>query len=116
MVIITILIFIVAILLGVIVLIQNPKGGGLGSAFGNANQLGGVKRTADFLEKATWGLALCLVLLCLGSSFILSSSNPSLSAGDDKAGEAEMSAPQIDPGVTLDLNDMDDLDSQEGDQ
>lgn len=67
----TILIFIVSILLGVIVLIQNPKGGGLGAGFGNVNQIGGVKRTADFLEKATWTLAIALVLLCLASTWDL---------------------------------------------
>ena len=65
---ITILILIVSVLLGLIVLIQNPKGGGLGSAFGSANQIGGVRKTADFLEKATWTLAISLVLLCLVSS------------------------------------------------
>ncbi|NND77184.1 MAG: preprotein translocase subunit SecG [Flavobacteriales bacterium] len=65
---IIILIFVVAILLGIIVLIQNPKGGGLASNFGAANQIGGVRRTADFLEKATWGLAIALVLLCLAST------------------------------------------------
>lgn len=70
---IMILIFIVSILLGVIVLIQNPKGGGLGAGLGNVNQIGGVKRTADFLEKATWSLAIGLVLLCLVSSWHLSS-------------------------------------------
>ncbi len=63
-----VLIFIVAILLGIIVLIQNPKGGGLASNFGAANQIGGVRRTADFLEKATWGLAIGLVVLCLAST------------------------------------------------
>ena len=70
---ILILTFIVSILLGVIVLIQNPKGGGLGAGLGNVNQIGGVKRTADFLEKATWSLAIGLVLLCLVSSWHLSS-------------------------------------------
>lgn len=63
-----VLIFIVAVLLGIIVLIQNPKGGGLASNFGAANQIGGVRRTADFLEKATWGLAIGLVVLCLAST------------------------------------------------
>ncbi|NNC83823.1 MAG: preprotein translocase subunit SecG [Flavobacteriales bacterium] len=69
---ITVLIFLVSILLGVIVLIQNPKGGGLGAGFGNVNQIGGVQRTADFLEKATWSLAIGLVVLCLASSWHLS--------------------------------------------
>lgn len=70
--ILTIVIILVSVLLGAIVLIQNPKGGGLGAGFGNVNQIGGVKRTADFLEKATWGLAILLVLLCLWSTFLLS--------------------------------------------
>jgi len=62
---ITILIFIVCALLAIVVLIQNPKGGGLDSSFGSAAQLGGVKKTTDFLEKSTWTLAGVLVVLCL---------------------------------------------------
>lgn len=50
-----------------VVLVQNPKGGGLSSAFGGqGNQmLGGVKRSGDFLDKATWGLALAIFVLVL---------------------------------------------------
>ncbi len=66
--IITILIFIVCALLAVVVLIQNPKGGGLDSSFGSAAQLGGVKKTTDFLEKSTWTLACVLVVLCLATA------------------------------------------------
>ena len=51
---ITILIFIVAILLILIVLVQNSKGGGLASGFASSNQVMGVRKTTDFLEKATW--------------------------------------------------------------
>ena len=55
------------ILLMLVVLVQNPKGGGLSSAFGGqGNQmLGGVKRSGDFLDKATWGLALAIFVLVL---------------------------------------------------
>jgi preprotein translocase subunit SecG len=60
-----ILIVIVCVFLALIVLIQNPKGGGLDSSFQSANQIGGVKRTADFLEKSTWTLAIVLFILCL---------------------------------------------------
>ncbi|MEN9639049.1 MAG: preprotein translocase subunit SecG [Bacteroidota bacterium] len=56
---------IVALLLGIVVLIQNPKGGGLGAGFQGAAQVGGVQRTADFLEKATWYLGMGLFVLCL---------------------------------------------------
>jgi preprotein translocase subunit SecG len=91
---ITVLIFIICILLGVIVLIQNPKGGGLGAGFGNVNQIGGVKRTADFLEKATWSLAIGLVVLCLISSWHLASmKSDSLDAQDLETIEAPVSTP-----------------------
>lgn len=70
-VLITVLIFIVCILLVLIVLVQNSKGGGLASNFQASNQIMGVRRTADFLEKATWILAGFLLLLSiLGSAFI----------------------------------------------
>ena len=60
-----ILAIVISVLLILIVLIQNPKGGGLSSSFGGANQVMGVKKTTDFLEKATWFLALALVLICV---------------------------------------------------
>jgi len=56
-------IVIVSVLLILIVLAQNPKGGGLASNFAGSNQVMGVRRTADFLEKATWTLAAALVVL-----------------------------------------------------
>ncbi len=61
----SILIFLAAILLIMVVLIQNPKGGGLASEFSSANQIGGVQETADFLEKATWTLAVGIMVLTL---------------------------------------------------
>lgn len=63
-----ILIIIVAALLALVVLAQNPKGGGLAAGFTGASQIGGVQRTADFLEKSTWTLAAALMLLCLVNS------------------------------------------------
>jgi len=60
---IAVLIIIVCVLLVLVILVQNPKGGGLSSEFGSANQIGGVRKTADFLEKSTWGLAIALVVL-----------------------------------------------------
>lgn len=53
----SIIIILASILLVFIVFIQNPKGGGLSSDFGAAHQLGGVQKTNDFVEKATWSLA-----------------------------------------------------------
>ena len=49
-------------------MVQNSKGGGLISNFGSANQMMGVRQTTDFLEKATWTMAIILVVLCLVSS------------------------------------------------
>lgn len=63
-----IIIFIVCILLIGVVLVQESKGGGLASSFSSANQVMGVKKTADVLEKATWGLAIFLLVLCLGAA------------------------------------------------
>jgi preprotein translocase subunit SecG len=68
---VTVLIIIVCLLLVLVVLVQNSKGGGLASGFAGSNQVMGVKKTTDFIEKLTWGLALTLVVLCLVASFSL---------------------------------------------
>lgn len=62
---ISILILIASILLILIVLIQNSKGGGLASGFSSSNQIMGVRKTTDFLEKATWTLAGTVVVLSI---------------------------------------------------
>lgn len=64
-IVINILIIIASILLILIVLVQNSKGGGLASNFSASNQVMGVRRTSDFLEKATWSLAIALLVFCL---------------------------------------------------
>lgn len=68
---VVVLILIISVLLGLIVLVQNSKGGGLVSNLGGANQMMGVRKTADFLEKTTWTLAGILVVLCLVSSIVI---------------------------------------------
>jgi preprotein translocase subunit SecG len=68
---ITILIIIVCVLLALVVMVQNAKGGGLASGFASSGQIMGVQKTTDFIEKLTWGLALTLVVLCLAASFAL---------------------------------------------
>ena len=70
-----ILILIVCILLTLIVLVQNSKGGGLASNFSSSNQYMGVRKTTDFLEKATWTLAAALLLFSLVSTITLPRSN-----------------------------------------
>ncbi len=61
----TVLIVIFAILLVFIVMIQNSKGGGLAAGFSSSNQVMGVRKTTDFLEKATWSLATIVIVLCI---------------------------------------------------
>ena len=61
-----VLVIIASVVLGLIVLIQNPKGGGLSASLGGfSNQLMGVKQTTDVLEKGTWLFAAIVGILCL---------------------------------------------------
>ena len=71
---ITILIVIICVFMTLIVLVQNSKGGGLAANFSASNQIMGVRKTADFLEKATWTLAGSLVFLCVLAALVLPSS------------------------------------------
>src|SRR6266487_3272527 len=71
-----ILIILASVILGLIVLVQNPKGGGLaGNIAGFSNQFMGVKQTTDVLEKGTWIFAGVIGVLCLASSFFISDSS-----------------------------------------
>jgi len=79
---ITVLILITCVILVIVVLIQNPKGGGLSAEFSSSNQYMGVRKTADFLEKTTWTLAIVLLSLSLISNM----SKPGL----EEAGESVM--------------------------
>jgi preprotein translocase subunit SecG len=95
---IIILIVIVALLLGIVVLVQNPKGGGLAVGFQGATQVGGVQRTADFLEKATWYLGIGLFVLCLiSATWFVQSPLESLPGGPDT--NIENTTPAEDPGA-----------------
>jgi len=64
-VLLTILIVIASILLTLLVLVQNSKGGGLAAGFSSTNQIMGVRKTTDFLEKATWGLVIFVVVVSI---------------------------------------------------
>ena len=70
-IIVSVLILITCILLMLVVLVQNSKGGGLASNFAGNNQYLGVRKTADFLEKSTWTLAVVLLILSLFSIFVI---------------------------------------------
>ena len=69
----TVLISLVCILLMGVVLIQNPKGGGIDSTFGGnaSNQMFGAAKSTDFIEKLTWGLAIALFVLCILTSLMV---------------------------------------------
>jgi preprotein translocase subunit SecG len=67
-----VLIIIASVAIGLFILIQNPKGGGLsGSIAGFNTQFMGVKQTTDVLEKGTWVMAIVIALLCLTSAFFI---------------------------------------------
>jgi len=70
MTLVVILIIIACIGLGFFVLIQDSKGGGLASNFASSNQIMGVRKTTDLLEKITWGLAIAIFVLCLTCAFL----------------------------------------------
>ena len=72
---IAIIIVIASVLLTIVVLVQNSKGGGLAANFASGNQTFGVRQTADFLEKATWTLAISIILLCVLATAFVSTGN-----------------------------------------
>src|ERR1700748_2576868 len=86
-----ILIILACAILGLIILVQNPKGGGLaGNVGGFSNQLMGVKQTTDVLEKGTWVMALVVALLCLMSAVFVPKSS----------GNSQRVIEQVRPGQT----------------
>ena len=97
-----ILIIIASIILGLIVLVQNPKGGGMaGSLAGISNQFMGVKQTTDVLEKGTWIFAAVIAILSITSTFFIpgsTSSTPSrIESGALPARGAQPAAPNNAP-------------------
>ena len=89
-----VLILIVCLLLALVVLAQNPKGGGISSQFGagGAANLMGVKRTGDLLEKLTWGFAIGLIVLSLGTHMISFSDGPARSINQQRAQQVKLPA------------------------
>jgi preprotein translocase subunit SecG len=72
MILFIILIILAAVVLSLIVLVQNPKGGGLaGNIAGFSNQFMGVKQTTDVLEKGTWIFAGLIAILCITSTIFI---------------------------------------------
>jgi preprotein translocase subunit SecG len=77
---IAIVIAIICVLLIAIILVQNPKGGGVDSTFGGtaANQMFGAARSADLVEKITWILAAGLFTLCILATLVVSNTGSNL--------------------------------------
>jgi len=103
--IIVIVAMIVCVLLVLIVLVQNPKGGGLSSAFGGAGtQSFGVQRTTNFLEKATWGLAIFLFVLCISGGLMLQSGSNQNDQGPTNVEDRLLDNPNANPIVPQPFN------------
>ncbi|WP_309608409.1 preprotein translocase subunit SecG [Flavobacterium sp.] len=98
-----VLITIVCFLLIVVIMVQNPKGGGLSSSLGGSTQMGGVQKTTDFLDKSTWYLSGALIVLILlsGLSFTgnLSDSGSKVIDESSIAAPAIQKAPQTAPAA-----------------
>ena len=89
-----IIIIVASIILGVIILIQNPKGGGLNSSLGGfGNQLMGVRQTTDILEKGTWVFAAIIGILCITSALFIPAQSGGNSETDRLIKEAPVGTP-----------------------
>jgi preprotein translocase subunit SecG len=93
-----VLITIVCFLLILVIMVQNPKGGGLSSTLGGGSQIGGVQKTTDFLDKSTWTLGIVLIVLILLSS--ISEFGNSETITIDKGATAPMKKTEIQNPVT----------------
>ena len=104
--ILVILAVVVCVLLGAIVLIQNPKGGGLTSNFSSSSQLMGVQKTGDFLEKGTWILAISLMVLSLAINISVKGGSTAKQGGVSQETQetAEKAGKQTVPTTTAPLN------------
>lgn len=92
------LIVLAAVLMCFIVLIQNSKGGGLAAGFASSNQIMGVRKTTDVLEKATWGLAIFMVVLSVASAYALPTASGNDSVMLKEAQKESQTNPQGIPG------------------
>lgn len=93
-----ILIVIAALLMIGIVLIQESKGGGLSTGFAGGNAVLGVRKTTDFIEKATWGLAAAMVVLSVVCAYVAPSAVTEQSVIEKAATEQSTTNPQNLPG------------------
>lgn len=104
-VVLTVLLIIVSLFILAIVLVQNPKGGGaMGTAFGSAaSNIVGVQKAGDTLERLTWGAAILLLVLSVGSTFFLPKQTVSTKSKIESGTANSATAPQQNaaPALTL---------------
>src|SRR5574344_604776 len=93
-----ILIVVASILMCFIVLIQESKGGGLASGFSSSNQIMGVRKTTDFIEKTTWGLAIAMVVISVACAHVAPTASSSESVLEKSATEQSTTNPNNLPG------------------
>lgn len=94
---IIVLIVILSVLLTLFVLVQNSKGGGLSAGFSSTNQIMGVRKTTDFVEKMTWGLVAAVVVLSVAAVGI--KNNRPAATNESEIKERVKEAKQTEPGV-----------------
>jgi preprotein translocase subunit SecG len=90
-----IIIVILALFLCFVVTIQNSKGGGLAAGFASSNQIMGVRKTTDILEKTTWTLVISIAILSILTAYV--AKPKALNAGsvyDDEAVEQSATNPE----------------------
>ncbi len=86
---ITSVIILASVLLVFVVYVQNPKGGGLSTDFGAAQQIGGVQKTNDFIDKATWGLAIVVGSLSIFLTVMLKAPEPEAPVEPEQAEQSD---------------------------
>lgn len=91
--ILTVLVLLASILVTLIVLLQNGKGGGLASNFAAGNQTFGVRQTADILEKITWGLVAFILVVSIATTFTTNTGSREIDYTEKI--ETEASAPEF---------------------
>tara|TARA_B100001057_G_scaffold54262_1_gene48170 strand:- start:345 stop:683 length:339 start_codon:yes stop_codon:yes gene_type:complete len=99
------LIIAVCFLLVLVIMVQNPKGGGLSSSFGgDTQQIGGVKKTTDFLDNSTWVLASLLLVLILLSNITIERVNGPVDSKLLNPNQTEIEIPeQIDQEIPIEI-------------
>ncbi len=89
----SILIIIVSVLLTLIVLIQNPKGGGIASNFMSTNTFIGARQQVELIEQITWGFVCGLVVLCIAFAALVGAGSGTVETKESIVGKSEMPMP-----------------------